>query len=93
MLREQSGKAQQNRENSTTRSIYAAFTHGLSSKWNYLLRVTDWDQHQHVDVLDSLEKAIHSHFIPACTHRVTSSRGTYARDVSTTCTNWWFGPD
>ena len=40
-------------------AAYAAFTHGLSSKWNYLLRVTDWDQHQHDDVLDSLEKAIH----------------------------------
>ena len=48
-------------------AAYAAFTHGLSSKWNYLLRVTDWDQHQRDDVLDSLEKAIHSHFIPALT--------------------------
>ena len=42
-------------------AAYAAFTHGLSSKWNYLLRVTDWG------ILESLEKAIQSHFIPALT--------------------------
>ena len=24
-------------------AAYAAFTHGLSSKWNYLLRVFDWE--------------------------------------------------
>ena len=23
-------------------AAYAAYTHGLSSKWNYLLRITDW---------------------------------------------------
>ena len=26
-------------------AAYAAFTHGLSSRWNYLLRVTNWEAH------------------------------------------------
>ena len=46
---------------------HGAFTHGLSSKWNYLLRVTDWEENQLDHVLESLEKAIQSHFIPALT--------------------------
>ena len=45
-------------------AAYSAFTHGLSSKWNYLLRVTDWGKNQ----LDGiLEKAIQTCFIPALT--------------------------
>ena len=48
-------------------AAYCAFTHGLISKWNYLLRVTDWEEHQAADVLKPLEQAIHSHFIPALT--------------------------
>ena len=48
-------------------AAYAAFTHGLSSKWNYLLRVTDWEKNQLDSILESLEKAIQSHFIPALT--------------------------
>ena len=48
-------------------AAYAAFTHGLSSKWNYLLRVTDWEENQFDDILEALEKAIQSHFIPALT--------------------------
>jgi hypothetical protein len=48
-------------------AAYSAFTHGLSSKWNYLLRVTDWEENQLNDVLDSLENAIQSRFIPALT--------------------------
>ena len=43
---------------------YAAYTHGLSSKWNYLLRITE---NQLNDILESLEKAVQSHFIPALT--------------------------
>ena len=48
-------------------AAYAAFTHGLSSKWNYLLRVTDWEENQSKDVLESLENAINTRFIPALT--------------------------
>ena len=48
-------------------AAYAAFTHGLVSKWNYLLRVTDWEAIQSDDILESLEKAIKSRFIPALT--------------------------
>ena len=46
---------------------HAAFTHGQSSKCNHLLRVTDWEENQFDDALEYLEKAIHSHFIPALT--------------------------
>ena len=60
-------------------AAYAAFTHGLSSKWNYLLRVTDWDQHQPEDILDSLEKKIHSLFIPALTGQPPP--GQHMRDI------------
>ena len=48
-------------------AAYAAYTHGLSSKWNYLLRVTDWEENQIEDVLVPLEKVIRSCFIPALT--------------------------
>ena len=40
-------------------AAYAAFTHGLSSKWSYHSRVTHWEENQSVDVLESLEKAIY----------------------------------
>ena len=42
-------------------AAYAAYTHGLSSKWNYLLRITDWD------IVENVEKSVQSHFIPALT--------------------------
>ena len=48
-------------------AAYSAFTHGLTSKWNYLLRVTDWGKNQLDGILESLEKAIQSCFIPALT--------------------------
>ena len=48
-------------------AAYAAFTHGLSSKWNYLLRVTDWEKNQLEGTLECLEKAIQSCVIPALT--------------------------
>ena len=32
-------------------AAYAAFTHGLSSRWNYLLRVTDWETLSSSDLL------------------------------------------
>ena len=48
-------------------AAYAAYTHGLSSKLNYLLRVTDWETLSSSDLLQPLETAIQSHFIPALT--------------------------
>ena len=48
-------------------SAYAAFTHGLMSKWNYLLRVVDWDTLSSAELLQPLESAIQSRFIPAIT--------------------------
>ena len=60
-------------------AAYAAFTHGLSSKWNYLLRVTDWENNKLNDVLESLEKAIQSRFIPALTGQLPP--GEYIREM------------
>ena len=48
-------------------AAYAAFTYGLSSRWNYLLRVTDWETLASSDLLQPLEITIQSHFIPALT--------------------------
>ena len=48
-------------------AAYAAFTHGLSSRWNYLLRVIDWEESESKHALESLENTISSHFIPALT--------------------------
>ena len=48
-------------------TAYAAFTHGLASKWNYLLRVTDWELLSFPEILKPLESAIQSQFIPAIT--------------------------
>ena len=59
-------------------AAYAAFIYGLSSKWNYLLRVTDWKVNQSDDILEAL--ALTS---------ATFSWGTNARDVSTTCMTGW----
>ena len=60
-------------------AAYAAFTHGLSSKWNYLLRVIDWEEDQLDGVLEPLERAIHSHFIPALTGQ--PAPGEYMREM------------
>ena len=46
-------------------AAHAAFTHGLSSRWSYLLRTIPDIQ----DLLLPLENAIHHHFIPALTGR------------------------
>ena len=46
-------------------AAYAAFTHGLSSKWTYLLRTVP----DIADLLQPLEDAIRSKFIPALTGR------------------------
>ena len=48
-------------------AAYAAFVHGLSSRWNYLLRVTDWTEHSASELLQLLESTIRSQFIPALT--------------------------
>ena len=46
-------------------AAYAAYIHGLSSRWSYLMRtVPDID-----DLLQPLENAIHQHLIPALTGR------------------------
>ena len=46
-------------------AAYAACTHDISSRCNYLLRVTDWDALLSSDFLQPLETVIQSHFIPA----------------------------
>ena len=48
-------------------AVYTAFTHGLVSRWNYLLRVVDWEIFSSIDFLQPLEPAIQSQLIPAIT--------------------------
>ena len=56
-------------------AAYAAYVHGLSSRWSYLLRtVPDID-----DLLQPLENAIHQHLIPVLTGRPPCS--SIARDL------------
>ena len=50
-------------------AAYAAFTHGLSSKWNYLLRIVDVEALSASDLLLPLESAICSQLIPALTRQ------------------------
>ena len=49
------------------RAAYTAFTHGLVSRWSYLLRVVDWETFLSIDFLQPLESAVQSQFIPAIT--------------------------
>ncbi len=51
-------------------AAYAAFTHGLSSRWTYLLRTIPGIQ----DLLIPLENEIHQTFIPALTGRPPCSK-------------------
>ena len=60
-------------------AAYAAYTHGLSSKWNYLLRISDWEENQLEDILESLKRSIQSHFIPALTGQPPA--GKYTKDM------------
>ena len=48
-------------------AAYTAFMHGLSSRWNYLLCVTDWEEQFTSQLLQPLESAIQSQFILALT--------------------------
>ena len=59
-------------------AAYAAFTHGLSSRWSYMISRTIPDIH---DLLLPLETAIHQCLIPALTGRAPCSR--QERDVLT----------
>ena len=68
-------------------SAYAAFTHGLMSKWNYLLRVVDWDTLSSAELLQPLESAIQSRF----NHRSGSSWKACPRFTCSTSETWWSG--
>ena len=57
-------------------SAYAAFTHGLMSN---LLRVVDWDTLSSAELLQPLESAIQSRFIPAITGQAPP--GKHVRDL------------
>ena len=62
-------------------AAHAAYTHGLSSRWNYLLHVTDWETLSSSDLLQPLETAIQSDFIPALTGQ--SPPGKLVREMLT----------
>ena len=48
-------------------AAYAALSHGLISRWNYFLRVVNWEMLSPAELLQPLESAIQSQFIPAIT--------------------------
>ena len=48
-------------------AAYAAYTHGLMSRWNYILRVTDTEPHAVEDIFAPLEHQIRFEFIPTLT--------------------------
>ena len=72
-------------------AVFAAFTHGLHSKWTYLLRIIDWEENQLDDTLESRESdSVMSH---PSTHWAISSRETHTKVTSSTCKTWWSGSD
>ena len=60
-------------------SAYAAFTHSLSSRWTYLLRITDPTRHSASELFQPLEDVICSSFIPYLTGHCTP--GNLIRDL------------
>jgi len=48
-------------------AAYAAFIYGLMSRWNFLLRVITWETLSSTELLQPLESAIQTQFIPAIT--------------------------
>ena len=61
---------------------WISFTHGLVSRWNYLLRVIDWDILSSIDLLQPLESVIQCQFIPAVTgHAPPGKQMHYQRDL------------
>ena len=48
-------------------AAYAGFTHGLCSRWNYLLRVTDWETFSSSYLLQPVKSVVQSLFITALT--------------------------
>ena len=60
-------KTLSNIANSQPHTAYAAFSHGLYSKWNYVLHVIDLESHSLTELLQPLETAITSTFFPALT--------------------------
>ena len=60
-------------------AAFAAFTHGLCSKWNYFLRITDLDDMSSKDLLQPLENVISSTLIPSLTGQ--SPPGDLTRDL------------
>ena len=87
VLGEWSGKAQPVCPDSTTCSIcclhpWAIFKVELPLKGNWLGKEPTW---QHSRIF----RESHPITLYPCSHRTTSSRWTYTRDVSTTGTAWW----
>ncbi len=60
-------------------AAYTAFTHGLESKWSYLLRVTNWNKLSPTNLLQPLESVIQNRFIPAISGQATP--GKLTRDL------------
>ena len=70
-------------------AAYAAFTHGLVSRWNYLLRVIDWEILSSTDLLQPLVSASHHELVHPSYYRFGSSRETNPRIAIITGETGW----
>ena len=48
-------------------AAYAAYTHGVMSKWNYIFRIMDFQETSTADILQPLESKIRTQLLPALT--------------------------
>ena len=58
---------------------YASYTHGITSKWNFLFRIIDFSEAPISNILNSLELVISTQLIPALT--TTAPPGDIVRDL------------
>ena len=52
---------------SQPQAAYAAYTHGVMSKWNYIFRIMDFQEPPTADILQPLESKIWTQLLPAIT--------------------------
>ena len=52
---------------SQPQAAYAAYTHGVMSKWNYIFRIMDFQEPSTADILQPLESKIRTQLLPALT--------------------------
>ena len=70
-------------------AAYSAFTHGLSSKWNYIALKGNWLGKEPTWRHSRTLRESHPIMLHSCSDRTTSFKWAYTRDVSITGTAWW----